>query len=85
MHVSHEIFFLNPQNTKVFLLFQTSNALPQKRAVEALVSYFFLQMASVPVKTSIGCMEFGRQCPSDQVWCAIVTMFKPVTPWFISR
>ena len=31
-------------------------------------------MASVPVKTSIGCMEFGRQCPSEQVWCAIVTI-----------
>lgn len=28
-------------------------------------------MASVPVKTSIGCMEFGRQCPSEQVWCGI--------------
>ncbi|KAL9981157.1 hypothetical protein ACROYT_G009825 [Oculina patagonica] len=24
------------------------------------------KMATVPVKTSIGCMEFGRQCPADQ-------------------
>lgn len=46
----------------------------QKSSLEALVSYFYFQMASVPVKTSIGCMEFGRQCSSDQVWCAIVTI-----------
>ena len=26
-------------------------------------------MATVPVKTSIGCMEFGRQCTADQVCC----------------
>lgn len=25
------------------------------------------KMAAVPVKTSIGCMEFGRQCSPDQV------------------
>ena len=24
-------------------------------------------MVTVPVKTSIGCMEFGRQCSTDQV------------------
>lgn len=29
---------------------------------------FIFQMAAVPVKTSIGCMEFGRQCAADQVW-----------------
>lgn len=51
----------------------------------SLVSYFYFQMASVPVKTSIGCMEFGRQCPSDQVWCGIVNivMSKPSKLSFI--
>ena len=29
---------------------------------------FIFQMAAVSVKTSIGCMEFGRQCAADQVW-----------------
>lgn len=32
---------------------------------------FIFQMAAVPVKTSIGCMEFGRQCAADQVWSKI--------------
>ena len=32
---------------------------------------FIFQIAAVPVKTSIGCMEFGRQCAADQVWSKI--------------
>lgn len=32
---------------------------------------FIFQMAAVPVKTSVGCMEFGRQCAADQVWSKI--------------
>ena len=30
--------------------------------------FHMIRMASIPVKTSIGCMEFGRQCSEDQVW-----------------
>ena len=40
-------------------------------------SYFFInyaefvgivfKMVTLPVKTSIGCMEFGRQCSAEQV------------------
>ena len=33
-------------------------------------------MATVPVKTSIGCMEFGRQCSADQVCCTECMIFK---------
>ncbi|CAH3151636.1 unnamed protein product [Pocillopora meandrina] len=31
-----------------------------------LLSRHLTKMAAVPVKTSIGCMEFGRQCAADQ-------------------
>ncbi|XP_020622396.1 aflatoxin B1 aldehyde reductase member 4-like [Orbicella faveolata] len=34
--------------------------------VSNLFSRHLTKMASAPVKTSIGCMEFGRQCPPDQ-------------------
>ena len=29
--------------------------------------FHMIRMASIPVKTSIGCMEFGKQCNEDQV------------------